>query len=73
MKLVVSSVKIQSPKETSYITLMENCQTFYSHIFVFVYGSSGLLLLSNSKVQGECITSEFDYKTLNSMLGGDYL
>ena len=36
MKRVATLVKIQNAGEVSHLTLMENCQTFDSHVFVFV-------------------------------------
>ena len=36
-KLVVTLAEIQNVREASHhLTLMDNCQTFYSHVFVFV-------------------------------------
>ena len=37
IKHVVTLTKIQSAREAShYLTLMDNCKIFYSHVFVFV-------------------------------------
>ena len=37
MKRVVTLAKIQSEREACHhLTLLENCQIFYSHVFVFV-------------------------------------
>ena len=58
IKHVVTLAKIQSAmKAPGDLSLMDNFQTFYSLIFIFVWGSLGLLLRPESKVQKECITS----------------
>ena len=70
IKPVITLAKIQSAREAyRYLALLDNCKTFYSHIFVVVKGYLGLLLWPHSKVQGECTISYF-YCTLNSMRGG---
>ena len=53
IKCVVTLAEIQNVKEASHhLTLMGNCQIFYSYAFGFV-----LLLCPNSKMRGECFTS----------------
>ena len=71
IKRVVKS-KMQNAMEASHhLDLMENCETFYLHVFVFVSGSLRLLLWPNSREQLDFITSLFDW-SLNFILGGDY-
>ena len=55
---VATLAKIQTSGEASHhLTLMNNCQTFYAHVFVFVKGFLWLPLWPNYKVQGDCIIS----------------
>ena len=53
IKHVITLPEIQNVREASHnLTLMDNCETFYSNTFGFV-----LLLWLNSKMLGKCFTS----------------
>ena len=55
IKLVAALAKIQNTMESSHhLTLMENCKTFYEHVF-FCVRVIRMLLWLNSKVEGSVL------------------